>query len=108
MAKNRKLSDYIQDLQSEGHRSFTLEEAGNKMRLGNGALKASLGRLRDKGEIRSVRRGFYVIIPPEYRSKGILPAEQYADQLMHYIGKPYYIGLLSAAALHGASHQKPQ
>ena len=27
---------------------------------------------------------------------------------MEYIGKPYYVGLLSAAALHGAAHQQPQ
>jgi predicted transcriptional regulator of viral defense system len=27
---------------------------------------------------------------------------------MEYIGKPYYIGLLSAAAIYGAAHQQPQ
>jgi predicted transcriptional regulator of viral defense system len=27
---------------------------------------------------------------------------------MAFIGKPYYVGLLSAAALHGAAHQQPQ
>jgi predicted transcriptional regulator of viral defense system len=108
MKKNKKLSDYIQDLQSQGRLSFTFEEAKKYLNLGNGALKASLGRLTGKGAVRSVRRGFYTIIPPEYRSKGNLPAEQYVDHLMQYIGKPYYIGLLSAAALHGASHQKPQ
>jgi predicted transcriptional regulator of viral defense system len=26
---------------------------------------------------------------------------------MHFLGQPYYVGLLSAAALHGASHQQP-
>jgi hypothetical protein len=26
---------------------------------------------------------------------------------MKWLGKPYYIGLLSAAALHGSSHQQP-
>ena len=25
----------------------------------------------------------------------------------NYLGKPYYVGLLSAAALHGAAHQQP-
>jgi len=27
---------------------------------------------------------------------------------MTFVGKPYYVGLLSAAALHGAAHQQPQ
>ena len=32
----------------------------------------------------------------------------FIDKLMQFIGKPYYVGLLSAAALHGAAHQQPQ
>jgi len=39
---------------------------------------------------------------------GILPASLFIDDLMAYIQKPYYVGLLSAAALHGSSHQQPQ
>ena len=27
---------------------------------------------------------------------------------MTFIGKPYYVALLSAASLHGAAHQQPQ
>lgn len=31
----------------------------------------------------------------------------YVDDLMKYIGRDYYISLLSAAAFHGAAHQQP-
>jgi hypothetical protein len=53
-------------------------------------------------------RGFYVIIPPEYRKLECLPASQFIPQLMDYLGEDYYVGLLSAAQLHGAAHQQPQ
>jgi hypothetical protein len=53
-------------------------------------------------------RGFHVIVPPEYRSLGCLPPEQFAPALMETLGMPYYAGLLSAAQFHGAAHQRPQ
>ena len=53
-------------------------------------------------------RGFYVVVPPEYRSLGCLPAEQFAPAPMEFLGAPYYIGLLSAAERHGAAQQRPQ
>ena len=38
----------------------------------------------------------------------ILPPILFIDYLMKFIAKPYYVGLLSAAALYGAAHQQPQ
>jgi predicted transcriptional regulator of viral defense system len=38
---------------------------------------------------------------------GIIPPYLYIDDLMRSLDKPYYVGLLSAAALHGAAHQQP-
>ena len=71
-------------------------------------LKRAFDRLSIKGRIISIYKGFYLIVPPEYASRGLLPPMLFIDSLMQYIGKPYYIGLLSAAALHGAAHQQPQ
>ncbi len=53
-------------------------------------------------------RGFFVIVPPEYRRLGCLPAEQFVPQLMETLGLTYYVGLLSAAQYHGAAHHRPQ
>ena len=47
------------------------------------------------------------MVPPEYRASGSPPASWFTDDLMHYLGQPYYVGLLTAAALHGAGHQQP-
>jgi hypothetical protein len=39
---------------------------------------------------------------------GIVPPEFYIDDLMKYLGRPYYVSLLNAAAFYGAAHQQPQ
>ena len=70
-------------------------------------MKAA-ARLAKKDRISRIRSGFFVIIPLEYRSTGILPPEWFIADLMAYLEQPYYVGLLSAASLHGAAHQQPQ
>jgi predicted transcriptional regulator of viral defense system len=60
-----------------------------------------------KKEVVQIRQGFYVIIPPEYSKQGMLPPYLFIDDLMKSLDKSYYVGLLSAAALHGAAHQQP-
>jgi hypothetical protein len=42
-------------------------------------------------------RGFHLVVTPENRASGCLPAEQFLPQLMEYLALPYYAGLLSAA-----------
>jgi len=43
----------------------------------------------------------------EYRATASPPASWFIDDLMLYLAQPYYVGLLSAAAIHGAAHQQP-
>jgi len=71
------------------------------------AVQTALRRLKQKGRIASPRRGFYVIVLPEYRTAGCPPASWFVDDLMTHLGLHYYVGVLSAAALHGAGHQQP-
>jgi predicted transcriptional regulator of viral defense system len=60
-----------------------------------------------KGRLVVPRRGFYVIVPMEYSLVGAPPASWFVADLMAYLQRPYYVGLLSAAALYGAAHQQP-
>ena len=55
----------------------------------------------------SVTKGGWVPVPPEYRAAGAPPPLHYIDPLMNHLGHPYYVGFLSAAALHGAAHHPP-
>lgn len=71
-------------------------------------IKNDLFRLSSQGILYPVYRGFYVIMPPHYAAKRMIPPIYYIDQLMTYLNKPYYISLLSAAEILGAAHQRPQ
>lgn len=100
--------DLIETLASKGHYSFNSEEARERLKVSPAACKLALNRLARQGHIASPARGFYLIIPPEYRSLGCLPAEQFIPALMETKGLLYYAGLLSAAQYYGAAHQRPQ
>ncbi len=92
-----------------GKYAFTLKDfRGYFAELSDIANKFALKRLADKGLIISIHKGYYLIIPPQYRSRGILPPTLFLDAFMKELGRPYYLALLSAAAYHGASHQQPQ
>jgi predicted transcriptional regulator of viral defense system len=112
MAKNaqtghRSLTVFVDDLQASGRYTFTRKEAAKLEPRSDVALKAALRRLKQRGRIVSPRRGFYVVVPTEYRAAGCPPASWFIDDLMRYLRQPYYVGLLSAAAIHGAAHQQP-
>jgi len=98
----------IVDLAARGRHDFTTTEAVEALGASVPAVRAALRRLKAKGEIADPHRGFHVIVPPEYRRLGCLPADQFIPQLMAHLREPYYVALLSAAELHGAAHQRPQ
>lgn len=105
---SQSLGDFVNNLQQKGRYTFTKPELKKAIGESDAVLKVSLWRLAKKRRIALIREGFYVVIPLEYASSGILPPEWFIDDLMKFIRQPYYVGLLSAAAIHGAAHQQPQ
>ena len=99
--------EIIDDFLSKGKYSFTLDEFRKAYDSTNTSVKRALSKLSKKGRIRSIKKGFYVIVTPEYKSSVIPPVTDLLDGLMNDFNKAYYLGLLSAAALHGAAHQQP-
>jgi len=109
MKEHRKISDWIIQQLALGKYSFTLAYLHNKMPdKSDNSIKLALKRLVDKKKIISVYKGFYIILSPAYFNMGFLPPSMFIADLMEYLGREYYISLLSAAALHGAAHQQPQ
>jgi len=102
------LHRYIDRLQQSGRYTFVRDEALKELKMSPAALKLAARRLSVQGRLTSPRRGFFVIVPLEYKSAGSSPPSWFIDQLMEFEREPYYVGLLSAAALHGAAHQQPQ
>jgi len=107
-AGSDRVSHYVESLQGSGRYYFTGNEVAAAVGGTDLAREAALRRLKKKGRIASPRRGFFVIVPVEYRSAASPPASWFIDDLLAYMGQPYYVGLLTAAALHGAAHQQPQ
>ena len=102
------LAQYIDTLLTQGTYCFTGVAAAEALGSGVIATRAALRRLRHKGEIAMPFRGFYVIVTPEYRKLGCLPANQFIPSLMDHLEVPYYAGILTAAEHHGAAHHRPQ
>jgi predicted transcriptional regulator of viral defense system len=101
------LEEFLSKIRSKGRYSFTYKEALYAFDISEQALDQNLYRLKSKNAIATIRKGFYVLISPEYSSRGMLPASLFIDDLMHSVNKEYYVALLSAAALYGAAHQQP-
>jgi len=101
----KTLSAYLEDLLSSGRVVFSREEALKALGVERGAFLDSAEKLQKQKRLISPRRGFYVVVPPQYRSWGAPPPTWYIDALMQHEGVRYYVGLLKAAELHGATHQ---
>jgi predicted transcriptional regulator of viral defense system len=102
------VNEWVDSLQKQARYHFSRTEAEKVLRLGPAALTKGLQRQHQAGRICMIRRGFYVIIPLEYAMGGMVPPDWFIDDLMKFLDQPCYVGLLSAAAWHGASHQQPQ
>jgi len=102
------ISKYIDSLIASGRYTFTTSEAEQALGVSKVATRSALRRLRQKNVVAVSTRGFQLIVPPEYRILGCMPANYFIDDLMKFLKTPYYVGLLSAAEFHGASHHKPQ
>lgn len=105
MIQRRSLSRRQQDLLAAGEVTFTAANAAAALGISHGAFLDAAERLQRQGQLIKLRRGFYLIVPPQFRTFGAPPPSWYIDDLMEHIGERYYVGLLKAAELHGASHQ---
>lgn len=107
--KDISINQWQDKVLSKGAYGFSKETVHQELTsFSDIAIKRALSRLSSKGKILSLYKGYYLIIPPQYTTKGILPPQLYLDAFMKYLQRPYYVALLNAAAYHGASHQQPQ
>ncbi len=90
-----------------GQHFITSQDAATLLDIRPHEVSTSLGRARQACKMISVTKGGWVPVPPEYRDAGAPPPLHYIDPLMKHLDHPYYVGFLSAAALHGAAHHPP-
>ena len=101
----RDLPDY---LLARGRYTANMDELVEILALDKSAIRVGMNRLRKQRRAFSPARGLYGFVPPDYRGWGVIPAEWFVDDLMRHLGRAYYASLLTAAARHGAAHQRPQ
>lgn len=108
MSEDIRISDLLDDFERRGLYGFERSKVVASLPASTAAVGKALKRLADKGRIRRIRKGFYAIVPVEYAAQGIPPSDWFIEDLMRSLDLPFYIGLLSAASLHGAAHQQVQ
>ena len=99
---------WVEALPSQGRYSFTRDEAMKAFGLNRKAFNRSAGRLSSRKKIARIHGKFYIVVPLEYAAVGVVPADWFIVRLMEHLGRPFYVGALSAAEYHGAAHQCPQ
>jgi len=108
MNEHKRVSDCIDDLQQRGLYAFSRSDLLRSLSASPAAVAKALSRLEAKGRVKRIRKDFYLVIPVEFASRGMIPMDWFIGDFMSSRNLPYYIGLQSAAALHGAAHQQPQ
>jgi hypothetical protein len=103
-APRTTLPKYLTTLQSEGQISFTRDEAVKTLKITLSAFLKAAARLQKQRMLFNPRQGFYVAVPPQFLNWEAPPPSWYIDALMRHERRPYYVGLLKAAELHGATH----
>lgn len=101
----RELADW---LLARGRSWVTTAEAARLLGIPESHVAPTLARWRRRGHLFSPTKGLYVVVPPEYRSWGAVPASHFIDALMGHLSHDYYVALLSASEAHGFAHQRPQ
>ena len=99
------LSTYMTHRLAAGQTVFTDDEALAALKITRRGFLKAAEREQKRHALFNPRHGFYVVVPPQYLSWGAPPPAWYIGDLMRHEGHTYYVGLLKAAELHGATHQ---
>ncbi len=100
------LSGYVSGLLSAGRTVFTAEEAEQVLGVGHGAFLDAAERLQRREALLESASGILCGRAAAVTGPGGGPPPAwYIDALMRHAGRAYYVGLLKAAELHGATHQ---
>lgn len=109
MNKEISIAKWVEHRKFRGFYTFSLNEVKDHFSSFTPTyIATALNRLVTQKIIISPTKGFYVIIPTEYALTGVVSPTFFVDQMMEFLERKYYIGLLNAAEFYGAAHQRPQ
>lgn len=109
MKKEISIAEWVEHRKFRGFYTFSIDEVKEDFpSFASTYIATALNRLAVQKIIITPTKGFYVIIPTEYALTGIVDPTFFIDQMMKFLKRDYYIGLLNAAEFYGAAHQRPQ
>ena len=94
--------------QAEGRYGFSLTDVEAATGLSRLAAAAQLRRMLPAVQQIGRRVPYYLAVPPEHAARGAPPVTWWLDGYMAFLKRPYYVGLLSAAAVQGSAHRAVQ
>jgi hypothetical protein len=104
-----RISDVLDDAERAGRLNLQGKEIAAAMPgISQGALRRALHRQQMRGRLLRLSRGadHWVIVPLQFAVSGAPPIEAWLDRyLAKSLDTPYYVALLSAAEIYGASPQ---
>lgn len=107
MAAPSPLSSVLDDAERSGKLNLSTREILAALPgLSVAALRQALHRQQRRGRVVRLSRGsdHWLIVPLQHAASGAPPLETWLDRYMSKtLGLPYYVSLLSAAEVHGAS-----
>lgn len=103
-----RVARLLDQLQAQGQFVVAVEELARASGLTYLAVRRQIDRLSRRVARLPGRPSAYVLVPPEHQIRGAPPVEAWLDAYFRLRDQPYYLGLLSAAAMHGSSQQAVQ
>ncbi len=108
LQKIKNASHWVDELLADGRHTFSRKEIQSALGISPRAVYLALHRMVKDTRLVMPKSGFYVVVDPQHRVTGTPPAHWFIHSFMAFMQTPYYVGLLSAAELHGAAHHRPQ
>lgn len=102
-----RLARLLEERQAHGKLVGALDELARDAGLSRLAARRQFERLASKAVQLPGRPSLLLTVPPEDRPRGAPPVAAWLHDYMSRRAPRYYVGLLSAAALHGSSNQVP-
>lgn len=107
MARIRTYHELLEYFQAQGRKTFSLQDV-IQMKEGNrNAATLMLQDMVSHKFVKPLAKGFYAIYSPSEKQAESISCHDYIDQLMQHKNVQYYVGLLSAASVYGATHHRP-
>lgn len=106
--QNGAAASFVDARLATGFVSFSLTELLNETGLSIVAANNQLRRLGNKVIRVTPRQPYFLIVTPDHLAFGAPPIDWWLDDYFRWLEQPYYLGLLSAAAVFGSSRQAIQ